>query len=142
MLIAFVLASLLWRPPAEPECVRRGWLPDSACSPGAIETQDLRIICGQPTRARRRVSEATKRMVLARYGVRWEDRGGYEIDHLVPIECGGGEDEWNLWPEPLAEARQKDLVENAAHRRVCAGTELVEEAQVTFASDWTKEKGR
>jgi putative intracellular protease/amidase len=47
----------------------------------------------------------------------------------VPRELGGADDERNLWPQPLAEARVKDRQENALHRAVCAGTVTLAAAQ-------------
>ena len=35
------------------------------------------------------MSEVTRRVVYASYGVAWAARAGYEIDHLIPLELGG-----------------------------------------------------
>jgi hypothetical protein len=78
----------------------------------------------------------------------------YEEDHLVSLELGGHpRDPRNLWPErwgtpghPLTSkgpfpshlvgAKNKDAVENALHREVCAGTLTLREAQWIIATDW------
>jgi hypothetical protein len=70
---------------------------------------------------RRHVTDAMKKRVAYAYGVRWADRGRYEFDHLVPRELGGADDERNLWPQPLAEARVKDQEENASIARCARG---------------------
>ena len=63
--------------------------------------------------------------------------GDYEFDHIIPIELGGctycNE---NLWLEPLADARQKDLVENYLHHEVCVGRLPLSAAQKAIADDW------
>jgi hypothetical protein len=78
---------------------------------------------------RRHVTDAMKKRVAYAYGVRWANRRQFEFDHLVPRELGGADDERNLWPQPLAEARTKDLEENRLHRAVCAGTLTLTAAQ-------------
>ena len=65
----------------------------------------------------------------------------YEEDHFIPLELGGHPtDPVNLWPEPWAGAcgaRTKDRLENDLHRRVCAGTLSLTEAQQAVRSSWT-----
>ncbi len=61
------------------------------------------------------------------YGVPHERWRGFTVDHLVPIELGGEpfgvvDGRWdlrNVWPQPKAEARRKDAVEDALHAAVC-----------------------
>ena len=47
----------------------------------------------------------------------------FEEDHLIPLELGGtSSDPFNLWPQPYEgdwNAKKKDRLENALHRRVC-----------------------
>jgi hypothetical protein len=80
----------------------------------------------------------------------------YEEDHFISLELGGHpRDPRNLWPERwgtpaqpltargpfpshLAGAKNKDAVENALHREVCAGTLTLREAQWIIATDWFK----
>jgi hypothetical protein len=72
----------------------------------------------------------------------------YEEDHLVPLEVGGNPtDPGNLWPEPRAGAPEavggrtasdKDLVENAAKKSVCAGGLPLDDAQRGFEMDWVQ----
>jgi hypothetical protein len=119
-------------------CYANGALPDRQCTPGAVATTDLRVICQTSTESRRHVTEATKRAVLAEYGVAWEDRRTVEIDHLVPLALGGSNSRENLWPQPIEDAEQKDRVENKVHRDVCAGRVSVEAAQRRFMEDWRR----
>jgi hypothetical protein len=123
-----------------PRCAARGPLPDPTCTPGAVETVDLDVICHHSTRERRKVSEATHRAVFAEYGLPSAHQGGeYEVDHLIPLELGGSNDIANLWPEaasPTPGFHEKDVVENWLHVEVCAGRVRVEEAQRAIAVDW------
>lgn len=78
----------------------------------------------------RNVSDAAKRRVCAAYGITSGCPGpGYEIDHLISLELGGSNDERNLWPQPIAEARVKDKLENRLHRQVCHGKTRLTDAQ-------------
>lgn len=127
---------------AHATCATVGLLPDSGCTPGVVETTDLAIICQTSTNSRRHVTEATKRRVLAEYGIAWADRSTVEVDHLIPIEVGGdGASPLDLWPQPVAEARRKDRAENSAHAAVCQGRVSAAAAQAAFAKDWTTVEG-
>ena len=86
------------------------------------------------------------------YGIPHEQWSRYTVDHLVPIELGGRPfgiigNAWhlrNVWPEPKAEAEQKDAVENALHEAVCyrrgyRGLHLLlQQAESAIARDWTR----
>lgn len=89
---------------------------------------------------RRHVTESMKRRVAQNYGIaRTSIRGNgacCEFDHLIPRELGGADDVRNLWPQPWAEARMKDRLENALHRRVCAGTISLRDAQSAIRTNW------
>ncbi len=140
LLLAF--ASLAWAPPQPTkatDCRVDGLLPDRACTPGAVETTDLHVICGSSTRGRRNVSRELHRAAFVTYGLPpREPPGAYEVDHLIPLELGGSNDLANLWPEAAPGFHDKDRVENELHRRVCAGTMSLDDAQRAIASDWTK----
>jgi hypothetical protein len=141
---ALTLASLAWTSPA-PMVVTPGGcrvddlLPDRACTPGGVETTDLRVVCGTSTRGRRHVSRELHRAVFVAYGLSpRQPPGAYEVDHLIPLELGGSNDLANLWPEAAPGFHDKDRVEDELHRRVCAGTMTLTDAQRTIATDWTK----
>ena len=113
-------------------------LPNPALTPGVMRGLTKDVICS--TRwglDRRHVTTSMRRHVLMAYGVPWEKRGNYELDHLIPRELGGADAERNLWPEPWPMAHLKDRVENAAHKAVCNGELGIVEAQRQMAKDWT-----
>lgn len=55
----------------------------------------------------------------------------------MPLAIGGVNVVANLWPEPRAEAVQKDVLEVKLQRRVCHGLLDQTEAQREVADDWT-----
>lgn len=128
----FLLFALL-----APWCQASGVLPSASCTPGGVATADLRVICHTATTTRRHVTPATRAAVMQGYGVPRADWYLYELDHLVSLELGGDNTVANLWPEPWSDARRKDQVENALHRRVCSGAMTIEAAQARIARDWT-----
>ena len=81
---------------------------------------------------------------MIEYGLKAEDRPDYEIDHLLPLELGGADDERNLWPEPRQSieptwnAARKDELENKLHAMVCLGEVDIETAQQAILDDWTQ----
>jgi hypothetical protein len=103
-------------------------LPDPRCSPGSIDpavTQAniAQTICRsgytETIRPSESVTEPEKAASLAAYGDRGSP-GGYEYDHLVPLELGGARnDPRNLWPEPGGIPNPKDAIENALRAEVC-----------------------
>lgn len=128
-------------PPAtSSHCAVRGALPDPICTPGDIDTTDLALICGQSTKERRSVSASVHRQVFAEYGIAYPAPAGYfECDHLVSLELGGSNAIANLWPEaaePRLGYHEKDRLENALHRHVCAGEMTLSAAQHAIATDW------
>jgi len=130
-------------------------LPNRTTTPGAVITRDRSLICvrGYAQSVRHRYDGEWLRFRTAmfrEYGLphaRWRD---FTVDHLVPIELGGEpfgviggrRDLRNVWPEPKAEARRKDAVEDALHAAVCYrrgyhGVHLtVVDAQRAIAHDW------
>jgi len=84
--------------------------------------------CGIP-RCNRQVSEATKRAVFKEYGIDYAKHECCEVDHLIPLELGGSNSIKNLWPEPWAEAHEKDKLENSLNQRVCKKETTLKDAQ-------------
>ncbi|MDQ2959906.1 MAG: HNH endonuclease [Candidatus Dormibacteraeota bacterium] len=88
----------------------------------------------------RSVGSAQYHEVYAEYGIPYpEPSGTYELDHLIPLELGGDNDNANLWPElaaPPPGYHQKDALENLLHDRVCAGSLALAAAQHDIASNW------
>ena len=122
-------------------CAYRGRLPDSRCTPGAIFAGAGATAICRPgySRSVRDVPAARKRRVYAEYGITRHPRGSYEVDHLVPLELGGSNSLANLWPQPAPDFHQKDALENALHRSVCARRMRLARAQRAIAHDWHAE---
>lgn len=139
-------------------------LPNARLTPGAIGTTSTAEICGrwvidqngqailqQPGQhyaGERTLSYSRAHRVwhdkagtLAKYGIPYSEGRRYEDDDLVPVCLGGDNaDPSNHWPQPWAQARQKDHLEAAACRRVCEGKEKLTDAQRYFLSDaWAKD---
>jgi len=121
-------------------CKANGALPDSACTPGAVMTKDLDVVCHHSTRERRHVEASSHKLAFTAYGYAFpQAHGAFEVDHLIPLELGGDNTIENLWAEPanpLPGFHEKDRVENYLHRQVCLGVMTLEDAQKAIATDW------
>ena len=111
-------------------------LPAASLTPGAVLTADMSRICtrGYPATVRN-ITSGEKQRVAAAYHYTGPN-SGVEYDHLVALELGGSNDATNLWPEPIAEARVKDRLENFLHAQVCAGSMQLPDVQQRIAADW------
>ena len=138
-------------------------LPNAAITPGAVGPEAgtapaFAAVCtrGFSRTIRHRYDPEWRRYrtaIFRAYGLPhgvWRD---YTIDHLVPLEldgrpfglyANGAPDLRNVWPEPKAEAIEKDAVEDALHAAVCyrrgyRGQHLsLQDAQAAIARDWTR----
>jgi hypothetical protein len=127
-----------------------GQLPDSACTPGAIDPavtqQNIHsTICRSGyTKTVRPPESQTERakfdVAYRAYHVRHS--AASELDHLVSLELGGANDIANLWPEVGKLPNPKDKVENDLHRAVCEGKASLAAAQQAIATDWTTAETR
>ena len=80
-------------------------------------------------RCNRNVATPEKEQVAAEYGnIPKSDWANYEFDHMLPLCAGGSNDIRNLWPQPIAEAKEKDVVENEVCNGMKAGTMTQAEA--------------
>jgi hypothetical protein len=106
-----------------------------------IDGHDIRT-CGHSKEHRAFMNHERRDEVLARYGLRSGPHPDYEIDHLIPLCLGGGDDASNLWPqprrsiEPKWNAEAKDRLERLICNMVCAGQLDISTAQQAFAKDW------
>ena len=141
-----------WTPPPRSKtsgCVVQSGLPDSACTPGAVDSRVnaaniASTICvagySRTVRPATNITDRIKREQMAAYGVDSQPPNDFELDHLISLELGGAPaDVANLWPEPLSgaiNAHQKDAVENYLHEQVCRGAIPLSEAQRQIATDW------
>ena len=116
--------------------------PDRSLTPGSLlsGSTQARICTAGYTRTVRHVSAATRRSVFQAYRIAYPPaRGAYELDHLIPLELGGGNAATNLWPEPsrgVGSAGVKDQLENHLHALVCSGQLGLLQAQRAIAGDW------
>ena len=124
-------------PLAGATALERAPLPDPALTPGAIETSDIGFICSHITKDRRRVSKGKKNRVFAAYGIEQADRSLYNVDHLVPLDIGGSNEERNLWPQLERDAKFKDQCERKVGGLICSNQLDITVAQAGFAKDWT-----
>lgn len=143
--LLIIAAALLAQP------LRAQTYPNPKLTPGVVDqAATVKDLCTPGYTAKiRLVTDATKRQVLASYGLAWESRGQYEIDHFISLELGGKNDAANLWPQrwsPKPGAREKDIVETWFHRQICAGKVTIRAAQDQIRTDWyavyKKIKGR
>jgi hypothetical protein len=130
-------------------------LPQVKLTPGATASATKDQLCSQKfhTRDVRLVTTAMKRQVFSSYKIKcWpvvtakaagvQACSAYEVDHLISLELGGANDVKNLWPQPIAEARHKDVLENWLHAQVCAGALTLQDAQHRIATNWVAEYAR
>lgn len=128
--------------PAHPPYI---FTPNPNRTPGALTADPVAVVCHPGyARSHRETSEALKRRVLLSYGIRREDRGAYEVDHLQPLCMGGADVETNLWPQsreaPDGEgwtAGDKDKLERCVCKLVCAGLTSQGSAAILIGQDWT-----
>jgi hypothetical protein len=114
--------------------------PDPKLKPGAVLTTDVATVC-QPgcSKTVRHTSGKLKALIYREYGIDHAS-GHFEIDHLIPLELGGGDVADNLWVESFDtmpwNAHVKDRLEDRLHALVCAGKLPIEQAQQEIATDW------
>jgi hypothetical protein len=124
-------------------------LPDPALTPGVIDPAcTVETLRTTTTTGRRTTTAAMKAEAYRKYGMvphhgACDGPRGCEVDHRVPLEVCGADDQANLWPMPYAGpcgAGDKDRLENQTKADILAGTISLEEGQRRFlASDWREE---
>ncbi len=128
------------------------YYPDPVKTPGAVLTQDAKVICKVGyTKTVRSVPSRIAKQVFKNYGIDYSRHSEYEVDHLISLELGGSNDITNLWPQKYCKpaekkicwgAREKDVVETNLHRRICKGQITISGAQKIIVSDWYAEYRR
>jgi len=120
-----------------------GILPIAALTPGTVRTTDLADICSHGTKELRYWSRERDDRILREYGLPAGHHRDWEIDHLIPLDVGGADDDRNLWAEPRqsivpydVSAEKKDHIEWAAHDAVCEGRADIVAVQHAFMTDW------
>jgi hypothetical protein len=81
-------------------------IPDSTMSPGHLCTKEDPDFKEYRYKEKipyceRKVSTTLRKKIYASYGISWEDREHYTIDHIIPLSIGGSNSSKNLWPEHL-----------------------------------------
>jgi hypothetical protein len=68
----------------------------------AVRTTDMADVCtDRHTRQYRHWSREQADRILQEYGLPPGPYGrDWEIDHLIPLDLGGSDEDANLWPEP------------------------------------------
>jgi hypothetical protein len=123
-------------------------LPDADKTPGSANPVLTKsVFCAKDftTRKYRHISSQLRADVFSSYGIfdcHFPVVCGkvYELDHLIPLEIGGSNDQTNLWPQPRAthpwNAIIKDRLEDKLHSLVCDGKVSLKQAQDDIAKDW------
>jgi hypothetical protein len=85
---------------------------------------------------KRDVTQQMKQQIAAAYGnIPESEWSNYEFDHLIPLNAGGDSSIANLWPQPIAEAKEKDKVEQQTYDGLKNGT-LTQAQAVQMIWDW------
>lgn len=118
-------------------------LPNPQLTPGSVRTTDKNVICSTRTGTVRKVRAGDRRQAFTNYGIdcaKVKCGQRFEVDHLVSLEIGGGNELANLWPQAYARigAHAKDLLENKLHKMICDGRISPQQAQKEIAKDWYK----
>ncbi len=80
-------------------------------------------------RCNRNIGQAEKSEVAKNYGnIPQSEWANYEFDHYLPLCAGGSNDIHNLWPQPISEAKQKDVIEVQVCTAMKAGTMTQDQA--------------
>jgi hypothetical protein len=131
-------------------------MPDLKCTPGAINPTITVAVLKNPNFRtcciRDKVeSEQDKHTAYKWYGISAPDQNEgenqtCELDHLVPLELGGGDSMDNIWPQCGPDSvtlneryfKQKDQVEFYLADQVKAGSMDLQSAQRAIAADYTQ----
>jgi hypothetical protein len=114
--------------------------PDPTLTPGTLCTDTDPNFDGyrypeQIAHCRRNVTRQMKLDIAAAYGVAEADFHLYEFDHYIPLGIGGSSDESNVWPEPLDQAKQKDVLEEQLYQELRDG-QITQEYAVAQMRAW------
>jgi hypothetical protein len=101
--------------------------PGGLCTPDDQDFKEYRY-AEHISYCQRNVPFALQFSVLHRYNIPLADRNKYKIDHLIPLTCGGSNSLDNLWPQPIAEALEKERLEHVLYLQLRAGN--ITQAQV------------
>ena len=132
-LISMILVSFLALP-AFATKPNPTYTPGSLCTEKSADFSQYRYPA-HVAYCKRNVTHEKKAEVAKIYGIPESDWGNYEFDHLIPVNAGGDSSVENLWPQPLAEAKEKDKVEQATYNGLNSG-QLNQAQAVQMIWDW------
>jgi hypothetical protein len=112
--------------------------PNPNLTPGDVLSTNTSIICVKGyTATVRDVPLSLRKKIFAMYNISYPPvKGAYELDHFIPLELGGSNDEKNLFPELDPYFHYKDKVENYLHDQVCNHGMSIIDAQNQIKTDW------
>jgi hypothetical protein len=119
------------------------YLPNPELTPGDVFDVTIEDIC-TPGYAKkvRAVPKALRDQAFNSYGIMYDQRNQYQLDHLIPLALGGSNSIKNLFPLPNYtspwNARVKDRLEVRLQKLVCSGQVDLETAQREIAANWTE----
>jgi len=119
--------------------------PDYSITPGQICSEDNPDFdrfdySEQIARCKRNVNKSKKIKIADLYGgIDQSEWPNYEFDHFIPLCAGGSNDISNLWPQPLDEANEKDVIENRVCNALRQGNMSQEEA-ISTIYNWFESK--
>jgi hypothetical protein len=115
--------------------------PNPTLTPGELCTPNNPDFAGYRYAAniaycKRNVSLAEKQQIAKAYGdIPESEWPNYEFDHLIPLNAGGDSSIANLWPQPIAEAKEKDKLEQEIFNGLSRGS-LTQSQAVQMVWDW------
>lgn len=115
--------------------------PDAKLTPGELCTPTNPDFAGYRysehiAYCRRNVSREMKIQIAQAYGgIPESEWPKYEFDHLIPLNAGGDSSITNLWPQPISEAKEKDVLERQIFDGLSSGT-LSQAQAVQMVWDW------
>ncbi|HYX20492.1 MAG TPA: hypothetical protein VFA98_06560 [Thermoanaerobaculia bacterium] len=97
------------------------WTPGKVCTHHDVTFKEMRY-GGRVAACVRYVTLHEKEEIAKKYGIPREDFKKYEFDHFIPLSAGGSDDQTNIWPQPIAEAHEKDKLEIEVYNALSDGT--------------------
>ncbi len=131
ILILSLLAAPAWAAMALNPDVKQSTIQQTICVPGY--TKGVR-----PSTV---YTNGIKKRLMMAEGLNWDDRGLYELDHIVPLTVGGHPrslDNLMLqqWEGPKG-AKVKDQLEVRLNKKVCSRQISLTEAQSCIYKNWS-----
>lgn len=115
-----------------------------AVNPDVTQSTINKTICvpgyTQTVRPSTTYTNGIKKKLMTSQGLSWDDRGDYELDHIVPLTVGGSPrstDNLALQPwEGPNGAKVKDKLEVRLNKLVCTGKVKLKDAQTCIYKNW------